>query len=348
MRIRGAWRVRRAAERIANRLSHRAVILLYHRIAEAANDPWQLSVTPRHFAEHVEVIRRAGYVMSLQKLVKCLDEGSLPRRAVVVTFDDGYADNLINAKPALEKHDAPATVFVTSGYVGAAREFWWDELDKLFLQPGRLPAKLSLSMNESAYEWDLGDAAHYSEARFQQHRRWRAWENGDSNPRHLIYHSLWRLMRPLPDSERQRLRDELISWSGGDAKARPTHRALTRDELVVLARGGLVEIGCHTVTHPPLSALPPESQEQEIRQSKASLEEVLGHSITSFAYPYGGPCDYTERTTSLVRDAGFSCACSTAAIAVTRRADPFQLPRVQVADCDGDDFAAKLKAWLGD
>ncbi|HEX8090631.1 MAG TPA: polysaccharide deacetylase family protein, partial [Blastocatellia bacterium] len=301
MRIRGAWRLRRIAGRIANHLSHRAIILLYHRIAEPANDPWQLSVTPRHFAEHLEVLRNRGYVMPLQKLVKSLDDGDLPRRGAVITFDDGYADNLINAKPILEKHAAPATIFVTSGYVGRGREFWWDELDKLFLQPGRLPERLSLSVNESVYEWDLGDAAHYSEARFQQHRRWKAWEPGGSNPRHLIYHSLWRLMQPLPESERQRLRDELISWSGGDATARPTHRALTRDELAALARGGLVEIGCHTVTHPALSALPPESQEREIRQSKASLEETLGCRITSFAYPYGRPCDYTEQTTSLVR-----------------------------------------------
>lgn len=348
MRIRGAWRLRRLAERIANHLSRRAVVLLYHRVADAANDPWQLSVTPRHFAEHLEVLRRHGYVMPLQKLVKSLEGGDLPRRAVVITFDDGYADNLINAKPVLEKHDAPATVFVTSGYVGRGREFWWDELDKLFLQPGRLPQRLSLSVNESMYEWDLGDAAHYSEARFQQHRQWKAWENDDSNPRHLIYHSLWRLMQPLAESERQRLRDELISWSGGDATARPTHRALTPDELSVLARGGLVEIGCHTVTHPALSALPLESQGREIRQSKASLEEVLGRRITSFAYPYGRPSDYTEQTTSLVREAGFFCACSTVASALTRQADRFQLPRVQVVDCNGEDFEAKLKAWLGD
>jgi peptidoglycan/xylan/chitin deacetylase (PgdA/CDA1 family) len=310
------------------------------------NDPWQLCVTPRHFAEHLEVLRKHGYLLPLQKLVGSLKDGGLPRRSAVITFDDGYADNLINAKPILEKYDAPATVFVTSGYVGRGREFWWDELDKLFLQPGALPGRLSLRVNGDVYEWELGDAAHYSEAAFQQHRRWKAWENYDSNPRHLIYHSLWQLMQPLPEGERQRLRDELIHWSGGDAAARPTHRALTRDELSVLARGGLVEIGCHTVTHPALSALPAESQEQEIRQSKASLEEVLGYGVTSFAYPYGRACDYTQQTASLVRQAGFSCACSTSATAVTGRTDRFQLPRIQVVDCDGDDFSKRLKAWL--
>ena len=348
MRIRGAWRLRRVAERIASHLSQRAVILLYHRVAEAATDPWQLCVTPRHFTEHLEVLRKHGHLVSLQKLVESLRNGNLPRRAVVITFDDGYADNLINAKPILEQYDAPATVFVTSGYVGHGREFWWDELDKLFLQPGALPEKLSLSLNGRVYDWDLGESAHYSEAAFQQHRHWRAWENGDSNPRHLVYHSLWQLMQPLPDAERQKLREALISWSGGEPAARPTHRTLSRDELSVLARGGLVEVGCHTVTHPALSALPAESQEQEILQSKASLEEALGQGVTSFAYPYGRPCDYTQQTISFVREAGFSSACSTTASAVTRRADRFQLPRIQVVDCDGDDFYNQLKSWLGD
>jgi peptidoglycan/xylan/chitin deacetylase (PgdA/CDA1 family) len=284
--------------------------------------------------------------MSLRKLVESLRDGKLPRRAVVITFDDGYADNLINAKPALENYDAPATVFVTSGYVGQEREFWWDELDRLFLQPGALPGKLRLCVNGGLREWDLGDAAHYSEAEFQQHRHWKAWKDGGSNPRHFIYHSLWQLMQPLPEGDRQKLRDELICWSGGKPAARPTHCALSRDELSVLAQGKLIEIGCHTVTHPALSALTAASQEQEIRQSKASLEEVLGECVTSFAYPYGRPCDYTQQTISFVRKAGFSCACSTSASAVTPRTDLYQIPRIQVADCDGDDFSKQLKAWL--
>jgi peptidoglycan/xylan/chitin deacetylase (PgdA/CDA1 family) len=81
---------------------------------------------------------------------------------VVITFDDGYADNLHNAKPLLERYDIPATVFVTTGHIGHEREFWGDELDRLLLQPSTLPELLGLSINGSPYQWELGEVAHYT------------------------------------------------------------------------------------------------------------------------------------------------------------------------------------------
>ena len=65
--------------------------------------------------------------MQLAELVAGVGSDNLPRRAVAVTFDDGYADNLYNAKPILTALDVPATVFVTTGNLG--KQFWWDELD---------------------------------------------------------------------------------------------------------------------------------------------------------------------------------------------------------------------------
>jgi peptidoglycan/xylan/chitin deacetylase (PgdA/CDA1 family) len=76
---------------------------------------------------------------------------------VAVTFDDGYADNLLNGKPLLECYDVPVTVFVTSGYVGAGREFWADELERLFLQPGTLRQELCLAIKGRTHQWDLGE-----------------------------------------------------------------------------------------------------------------------------------------------------------------------------------------------
>ncbi|HSE98315.1 MAG TPA: polysaccharide deacetylase family protein, partial [Blastocatellia bacterium] len=147
MRVRGTYRLRRTAQSIRNRLARQAVILLYHRIADSASDPWSLCVTPQHFAEHLEVLAKHGFVVRLERLARALDGGRLPHRSAVITFDDGYVDNLWNARPLLEQFDLPATVFVTTGNTGRSREFWWDELERLILQPGTLPESLRLTIN---------------------------------------------------------------------------------------------------------------------------------------------------------------------------------------------------------
>jgi peptidoglycan/xylan/chitin deacetylase (PgdA/CDA1 family) len=107
-----------------------------------------LTVAPEHFAEHLEVLRRHAVPLRLQQLSRALAKRTtLPGRAAVVTFDDGYADNLHNAKPLLERYDVPATVFLPSCFIGSENEFWWDELDRLLLHSGRLAKHLRLQIN---------------------------------------------------------------------------------------------------------------------------------------------------------------------------------------------------------
>jgi GT2 family glycosyltransferase/peptidoglycan/xylan/chitin deacetylase (PgdA/CDA1 family)/glycosyltransferase involved in cell wall biosynthesis len=105
-----------------------AVILAYHRVADERPDPWSLCVTPARFVEQMAVLREQGEVISLTTFMRRLHEGAIQRRSIVVTFDDGYADNLHVARPVLEHFRIPATVFVASGYIGDTHGFWWDEL----------------------------------------------------------------------------------------------------------------------------------------------------------------------------------------------------------------------------
>jgi peptidoglycan/xylan/chitin deacetylase (PgdA/CDA1 family) len=106
-------------------------ILLYHRVAELESDPQQLAVTPARFEEQLRVLRATCTPVALADVPRLLRARKLPKRPVAVTFDDGYRDNLHEAKPLLERHGVPATVFVASGYVGRGTEFWWDELERL-------------------------------------------------------------------------------------------------------------------------------------------------------------------------------------------------------------------------
>ncbi|ALF52918.1 polysaccharide deacetylase [Nostoc piscinale CENA21] len=339
-------KVRHTVRQIKNTIFPGAIILMYHRVAEVDSDPWSLCVTPKHFAEHLEVLRKYGHPLHLQQLTKRLSDRQSIHRSIVVTFDDGYADNFYNAKPLLEKYDIPATVFVTTGGIDQKREFWWDELEQLLLQPGILPDLLQLNINGRTYRWELGEATYYSEADRQRDRHWKMEREEDPTPRHALYRSVYQLLQFLSAYERSQLLDELGSWTNAQPVVRSTHRSLCNEEMLALESGGLIEIGTHTVTHPFLSQLPIASQRDEIQQSKAYLEKVLRHPITSFSYPNGS---YTKETISLAQEAGFNCACASVLDKlqqhnnkISQHSNRFLLPRFVVEDWDGETFAR----WL--
>ncbi len=337
---------RQVARRFRRRFANRALILLYHRVVDLPSDPHLLAVTPAHFAEHLEVIRRWGRPMRLVDLCQSVAAGHIPHRAVVVTLDDGYVDNLTHATPLLEGAGVPATVFVTSGFVGRRREFWWDDLDRLLLQPGRLPATLRLTLDGAPWEAELGEAACYSLDDQHRDRHWSLEALADPGPRQRLFRSLFDRLRLVPDHERRRALCELAEWAGASAEGRETHRALSEGELIGLANSGAIDIGAHTVTHSQLSALPPSAQRDEIRESKARLEDLLGRPVTTFAYPFGGASHYTAETVTAVLDVGYISACANIPDVVSRGVDLHQLPRFLVRDWDGDVFARRLDAWF--
>jgi peptidoglycan/xylan/chitin deacetylase (PgdA/CDA1 family) len=108
-----------------------------------------------------------------------------------------------------------------------------------------------------------------------------------------------------------------------------------------LASGGLVEIGAHTLTHPTLPPQPLEIQRAEIFQSKAACETLSGRKVISFSYPFG---DSVPATAELVREAGFTSACS--AGRVNRGTERFRLPRLTVQDWDGAELERRMALAL--
>ena len=150
----------------------------------------------------------------------------------------------------------------------------------------------------------------------------------------------------MAEAEREELFRQLRRAAGVDRRVRPSHRPMTADELRLLASGELVEIGSHTLTHPALAGLPPALQKDEIRQGKSKLEEIVGRTVTSFAYPIGRRVDYTDESVALVRDAGFRIACSNFPGVVEPDTDPWQLPRVRVQDLKAEDLERTLRWWF--
>jgi peptidoglycan/xylan/chitin deacetylase (PgdA/CDA1 family) len=300
--------------------------LLYHRVIDLDYDPYALAVPPELFAQQLDYIRRTCVPMRLTDLVEALEQGSLPRRAVAITFDDGYADNYLHAYPLLEAAGIPATFFVAAGQVDAEREFWWDDLERILLRSDGLPDHLRIEVRGREHSWQLGVSG----------RRERA------------YHELSRLLRPLGGKERSEALADLTRWAGVESAGREENRAVTTDELIELGQSALIDIGAHTVTHPVLSALSPEAQATEIVEGRGKLESILGRPISTFAYPYGEIQDFTNETVEIVRGTGLSAACTTVHGSVEPGDDLFRLNRVGVFNWDMDTFYRRLELSLVD
>ena len=338
-------RVLRRARVVRRRLAPHGVILHYHRVIDLPSDPYLLSVSPQQFAEHLQVLKELGHPVSLSDLAGALQRGKLPRRAIAVTFDDGYVDNLQYAKPLLERHGVPATVFVTTGPVQSQHEFWWDELERLLLQPGELPRQFQLKLNGSVQHWELGASAVFTEEDCRRQRAWTMATRTDPTSRHRVFRALHERMSPLPDPEKRSVLAEIVALSSARHDSRPTHRALRADEIAELARGGVVEIGAHTITHTPLSTLRPDQQQEEIEGSQRYLEQILSRPVTTFAYPHGL---FTNETVDCLRRTGMTCACATVSEPVRPGSDRFRLPRMLVLDWSGQQLAERLEHWFAE
>lgn len=329
---------------VRNRLSPPFIILAYHRVAELTTDPWGLAVSPQNFSAQLEVLQEEYDSESLRSLV---DAGlrPLPRNAVAVTFDDGYADNLSTARPLLERFGIPATFFVAVGGIDASTEFWWDALERIVLQTDSLPERLTLASERGPSEWSIREeeepAGHDARPDGIPVARGRF---GDrvSAARIRLYYRLWEFLFQVHPTERTQLVRQLHEWSGVPLEARDSHRTLTRDELRQLDSGDRMSIGAHAVSHTPLTTLDRASQQQEIEGSTRFLEKLFGSRPRGFAYPHG---DHDARLRQLVADGGYAFACTTQSGVVHRSTPRLELPRCSVMDWTADEFAARLRRW---
>ena len=337
-------RLRRLARQVraaAPFLPGSAVVLVYHRAADLAIDPWGLAVSPAHLAEHLELLRRHARPTTADGLADLFETGSVPRGTVAVTFDDGYADLATTVRPALDRAGVPATMFVVSDAVDGAGEFWWDALERVLLTGVSLPDRLELRIGDTERAWSVPAASDPPAGGAAGPAAWRAWHPPPSE-RHRVYRETWEALRVLDPGTRDKHIAEILAWAGIPATARASHRTVTTAELAGLAADPLIEVGGHTRTHASLGALPPAGQLAEMVDGRDRVGDRIGRPVTSLAYPFGRDPDVTATTVTLAREAGFRAAFTTDQGRASTRSERLALPRVYVGDLDGDGFARML------
>ena len=312
----------------------RPLILMYHRVAAPRVDPWELAVRPKAFAAQLAVLRETRTPLSMSEFIRLARKGTLPANAVAVTFDDGYADTLREARPRLADAGVPATLFLATAFVGQAIEYWWDELARAILErDDALDAAVTIGDMVVRLELPaLGDAAGDGAS-------WRASEP-PRTPRERLYYALWDRLRGLRAADRDAALQALRAMLGARAP-RPADLPMAAADVGRLARDPLFEIGGHTATHPVLPALTPAERRREIRDGKAACERLIDRPLAGFAYPHGAN---DEDSRAAVAECGFDWACTTRAGWVSAPVrEPFALPRLAVGNWDPATFARVLE-----
>jgi peptidoglycan/xylan/chitin deacetylase (PgdA/CDA1 family) len=306
----------------------RLTVLAYHRVIDHRAPGFStyrrnVSATPEDFDRQMQMVADRFEPVAIGDVVAWLDGGPLlPLRPLLVTFDDGYRDNLTNALPILEAHGIPAVLFVATDHIESGIPFGWD-----------LAA------------WCFAHTRHSSaELPFMGTRWW-----GDRRERERTLGDWLEGLKQQPDTERAdavaRLPDILgvAPPTGGFSDI-----YLTWDEVRAMdARG--VHIGAHTRTHPILTRVDADCARLEVFGSKEKVEAEVGKPAIGFAYPNGGPADVDLRVRGLVGEAGFRLAFSLVpgpARPSEVRSDPLMIRRISVHHTDRPArFAANAAGW---
>jgi peptidoglycan/xylan/chitin deacetylase (PgdA/CDA1 family) len=287
----GAFRTTRL-HRLARPMTQgRGAILMFHHVRpRAANtvpefEPNRgLEITPEFFDESLSAARRMGFeFVSMDEALRRLERGGAPFAAI--TFDDGYRDLREFALPILERHQAPFTAYVATGFAERRARLWWLEMEQALLRLDRIETA------EEGLPSFLPNAAPAQKAAAFDQLYWSLRAGSEE-----------RLLRVVGDlAERAKV--------GGPSLVEEF--CMDWAEIVALARHPLATIGAHTVHHRMLAKWPDEIAREEMARSKAEIEARIGEPARHFAYPVGDPGSAGQREFVLARELGFASAVTT-------------------------------------
>lgn len=283
------------------------LVLCFHRVGNPEHGGRsRLAISPDQFAAALDSVGQTREFVPLERLS---ESSSSP--LAVVTFDDGYADNLEVALPILESRGIPATFFISTGFIDTDFLYPPDALDALADAPRDELTEELANLLKDGY--------------------WQALEKLVKTPTE----EYWRVLTQARDVVRENV-------LAGD----PLRRPLTLSELRELASSSISSIGPHTVSHRQLSALSEKDAEAEFENSVRWLTKNSLDHVPYFAYPFGQTVDITETLTCAIRDRHYEPLTTIPTIVsprVQRRLGRWGTPRLSVGPQEIKNFQLLLK-----
>ena len=267
-------------------------ILAYHRVLSIEDeDAFEfdldlVSASVEQFRAQMDWLKRRYQPIRFREVVEAWTQGRpLPRKSVIVTFDDGYDDNYRIAFPILRELGIPATFFVSTGHVDSALAFTYDWLVHMLLNTTARRLRIAeLEMDEAIPDSRRG--------------------------RRILATRLLDRMKWLDAGQQATLIERLENeWMMPRAPGHPDCLPMTWDQLREMQAAGM-EIGSHGVWHNMLAKLPQQEMRMEVEESKKAIERELGVAAEVISYPVGGHDAYGDAVIDAVRSSGYRLGCS--------------------------------------
>lgn len=305
----------RLAANLLQTFEPRLNILMYHRVMPEVDPlrPWEID--QQQFRQHMQWISGIFNVIPLSEAVEQLKKGSLKRRSLAITFDDGYLDNATHALPILKEFGFHATFFCTSAWLEGG-QMWNDKV----IESIRLWPKDVLSIDAlKLKELPVKSLAEKNKA----------------------IETILPILKYQPPAQRQEIADSL------SARVSELPQLMMQPEQLKQLHAEGMGIGGHTHSHPIIANLDDISLIEELSTNKQILETIIGKPIKLFAYPNGKPeIDYHCKQIQHLKDAGYSAAVTTEVGAVNLDSKRYELARFTPWDKNRLKFLARLTCLI--
>jgi peptidoglycan/xylan/chitin deacetylase (PgdA/CDA1 family) len=290
------------------------LVLCYHGVVSRDHSPneflYRNTVSSRQFREQLEFLGRNFDPISVEEIIQHWEKGTaLKARPVLVSFDDGYRNNLELAAPLLSHYGFPALFSITTAYIGRTEVLWPDEVNLRVL--GWQSSTIPLPHHDDSQEAATVPPTQAGRIRLAESIRAAC----KALPGESVYRYL-DLLRSEPCPTMQARDSEIFDF-------------LSWEEVRALEKAGF-DIGSHTVTHRILSQISTEEVESELRESKRIIESETGKKCSCLVYPNGQKADVPPDIAELVGRAGYRLAFTLTGSHASFQGNRFLLSRINV------------------
>lgn len=297
--------------------SYSIPILAYHRILpdsiidQVYSSP-HIIVSLESFEKQMQFIAQTCNPISLKNYVIAVKNRLiLPKRTVIITFDDGWKDNFTYAFPILKRLHIPATIFLTTGYIGQKRIFWQEQI-RYLLNIIKYSEQLKLEWGNYLIKLknDLPELNKILTTNIIDEKR------------------IITILKSIEQKLRDNFINDITKILNYPNLPYQMHDFLDWNDIRMMQKYG-IEFGSHTVNHLLLDKTDQNTLWNELKKSKEQIETEIGEKIYAIAYPNG---NFNDDVIEVAQKAGYSCGVTTIEGNNTVHCNLMELKRINVSE----------------